>query len=601
MSECWRLLQGSVVVTITIATAVWSQVDPNLMSIWILGYALWVVGSCLVCCGILLPHWRDQYQTPIILKFIYMGRGIWICASALVNWEAFATGGAFFWTLATLWSITMAGSMIFMTVANNYFIQGILGTAILLTAAIHQWAACVSTLAFLVMATQALDAARQTRVSEVKLRTKLIHQARTDSLTGLLNRVGLSEWFLNLPPTALGVMFIDLDRFKEVNDRLGHGAGDELLVQVAQRLAEEVSQRPNILVRLGGDEFLIVLPGCSLRDLLAIADTILLTLEKPFVLAAGQAYISASIGTANSEGQTDLEQLITDADDAMYRAKQTGRRRVVYSDELLRQDAQQRIGLESNLRQAVAKQQIIAWGQPIIDHQTAKISVVELLARWQLDQKYISPDLFIGIASNIGLTSAIAKLMVDQAQAYLQQWQNIPSLADTIISINIESQDLVGGLIVDYLEKLVFTAALDPAKLILEITERELIEAEVTARFQIDRLHTLGIQVAIDDFGAGYSSLQSVMMLPVDLLKFDRSLISAATRNQRMKNVLGAIVEMANGFEITVISEGIETAEDIEVMKSLNINLLQGYFYAQPMQADALISFATDFSSSFSI
>ncbi len=597
MGERWRIAQGSIVVTLAIAAAIWSQVEfPRIMA-WIIGYALWVGISFIAFSGRFLFHWRDRYQTPIIINLINAGRGIWICSSAFVNWQAFANGGQFFWTLTTLWSITMAGGMIFMTVANDYFVHGILISAILFTAAIHQWPVCLSTMMFLLMAMKALREARQTRMNEVQLREKLTYQARIDSLTGLLNRVGLREQFDRLPPGPLGALFVDLDRFKAVNDRLGHAAGDELLGQVSQRLSQMFQTRPHILARLGGDEFYIVLSACPLRDLLAIADRILQILEQPFKLAAGQAYISASIGTASTEeNRIDLEQLIRESDEAMYRAKQAGRRRVVYYDESLRQDALQRLDLEGHLRQAVAEAQIIAWGQPIIDYQQSRIANVELLARWQLNQQPISPELFIGVAANIGLTQEIAKIMVNQARDCLQQWQGLPSLQDTCVTINIESQDLVDGLIVDYLENLVFEAQIDPAKLILEITERGLIEAESKARFQIDRLHHLGVRVAIDDFGAGYSSLKSVMMLPVDLLKFDRSLVAAATQDQRMKNVLGAMVEMADSFKIVVIGEGIETVEDIDVMQHLNIQLLQGYYCAKPMPLKNFPHFARDYS-----
>lgn len=333
-----------------------------------------------------------------------------------------------------------------------------------------------------------------------------------------------------------------------------------------------------------------------MRDLLAIADTILHTLEQPFTLTSGQAYISASIGTATTSGDiANLEQLIRDADQAMYRAKEAGRRRVIYYDQSLRQDAQERLGLESSLRQAVAENKIVAWGQPIINYQTGTIAKVELLARWKLDQKNIPPDLFISIAANIGLTSDIARLMVNQAQKSLEKWKKIPALKETCITVNVESQDLVEGLVVDYLENLVFTEQIDPAKLILEITERGLIEAESKARFQIDRLHTLGVRVAIDDFGAGYSSLRSVMTLPVDLLKFDRSLVAGATQDQRMQNVLSAMVEMASSFKITVIGEGIEKPEDIEVMKQLKVHLLQGFYCANPMPLKEVSNFAKEF------
>lgn len=596
MSERWRIVQGSIALMVAFTVAVWPQVDTNLFIVWISGYVIWIGATFFAHSGRCLVGWRDRYQAPILVNVINASRGIWICGIALANWPAFIQGEEFFWTLTTLWAIALAAQTIMVTVANEYFIQAVLATGIILMAATTQWLLSISTIFFLIPAVKALDSARQVRMNEVKLRTTLTYQARNDSLTGLLNRVGLAEQFSGLPPGPKAAMFVDLDRFKEVNDRLGHTVGDELLEKVGYRVLEVISHRSHLLARLGGDEFFLVLPGCPLQDLLAIADTILQTLEQPFTVTAGQAYISASIGTATaSEDVADLEQLIKDADQAMYRAKQTGRRRVIYYDESLHQDTQERLGLESSLRQAVAEKNIVAWGQPIIDYQTGSIAKVELLARWQLDQKNIPPDLFIGIAANIGLTSDIAKQMVSQAQKCLHQWQKIPALKETCITVNVESQDLVEGLIVDYLENLVFTEQVDPAKLILEITERGLIEAESKARFQIDRLHTLGVRVAIDDFGAGYSSLRSVMTLPVDLLKFDRSLVAGATQDQRMQNVLSAMVEMASSFKITVIGEGIEKPEDIEVMKQLKVHLLQGFYCANPMPLKNLHSFAKEF------
>lgn len=597
MSERWRIVQGSIALMVAFTVAVWPQVDTNLFIVWISGYVIWIGVTFFAHSGRCLVGWRDRYQAPILVNVISASRGIWICGIALANWPAFIQGEEFFWTLTTLWAIVLAAQTIMVTVANEYFIQAVLATGIILMAASTQWLLSISTIFFLIPAVKALDSARQVRMNEVELRTTLTYQARNDSLTGLLNRVGLAEQFSGLPPGPKAAMFVDLDRFKEVNDRLGHTVGDELLEKVGHRVLKVISHRSHLLARLGGDEFFLVLPGCPLQDLLAIADTILQTLEQPFTVTAGQAYISASIGTATASADAaDLEQLIKDADQAMYRAKQTGRRRVIYYDESLHQDTQERLGLESSLRQAVAEKKIVAWGQPIIDYQTGSIAKVELLARWQLDQKNIPPDLFIGIAANIGLTSDIAKQMVSQAQKCLHQWQKIPALKETCITVNVESQDLVEGQIVDYLENLVFTEQIDPAKLILEITERGLIEAESKARFQIDRLHTLGVRVAIDDFGAGYSSLRSVMTLPVDLLKFDRSLVAGATQDQRMKNVLSAMVEMADSFKITVIAEGIEKPEDIEVMKLLKVHLLQGFYCANPMPLKNFYHFVESFS-----
>lgn len=577
--------------------AVWPQVDSNLFIIWISGYAVWIGITFLAHSGRILSNWRDRYETPVLVNMISASRGIWMCGVALANWPAFVQGGEFFWTLTTLWAISLAAQTIMVTVGNDYFIKAILATGIVMIAATHQWQISIATIFFLIPAIKALDSARKVRMNEVTLRTTLTYQARYDGLTGLLNRVGIEEQFSELPPGPLAAMFVDLDRFKEVNDRLGHTMGDELLEQVGQRVLDAIQNQSHLLARLGGDEFFLVLPGCPLRDLLAIADTILQTLEQPFTLTSGQAYISASIGTATTSGDiANLEQLIRDADQAMYRAKEAGRRRVIYYDKSLRQDAQERLGLESSLRQAVAENKIVAWGQPIINYQTGTIAKVELLARWKLDQKHIPPDLFISIAANIGLTSDIARLMVNQAQKSLEKWKKIPALKETCITVNVESQDLVEGLIVDYLENLVFTEQIDPAKLILEITERGLIEAESKARFQIDRLHTLGVRVAIDDFGAGYSSLRSVMTLPVDLLKFDRSLVAGAAQDQRMQNVLSAMVEMASSFKITVIGEGVEKLEDIEVMKQLKVHLLQGFYCAKPMPLKDLSNFAKNFS-----
>lgn len=593
MSERWRILQGSLALMVAFSVAVWPQVDSTLFFIWISGYVIWIGITFVAHSGRFWVGYRDRFQTPTFVNAINAIRGIWICGIALTNWPAFTQGEEFFWTLTTLWAIALAAHTLMVTVANDYFIQAVLATAIIMIAATTQWLISISSMFFLIPAIKALDSARQVRMNEVELRTTLTYQARNDSLTGLLNRMGLSEQFSELPPGPMAAMFVDLDRFKEVNDRLGHTVGDELLDQVGQRVQAVIHHRTHLLARLGGDEFFLVMPECPLRDLLAIADAILLTLEQPFTLTAGQAYISASIGTATAGGDmTDLEQLIKDADQAMYRAKQAGRRRVIYYDQSLRQDARDRLGLESHLRQAVAEQKIMAWGQPIFDYQQGRIAKVELLARWRLEDKVIPPNLFIDIAVTIGLTTEIAKQMVKQAQTVLQQWQHLPALKDTCVTVNIESQDLVEGAIVDYLENLVFTEQIDPAKIILEITERGLIEAESKARFQIDRLHTLGVRVAIDDFGAGYSSLRSVMTLPVDLLKFDRSLVTAATRDERMQNVLAAMVQMSESFQIMVISEGIETAADVEVMRRLNIKLLQGFYCARPMPLSDLPKFA---------
>ncbi len=433
-------------------------------------------------------------------------------------------------------------------------------------------------------------------ISERKaLERRLAYEATHDKLTGLPNRTGFFEHASRVMQSGpvdsdVGLLFIDLDRFKQVNDVLGHQAGDLLLVEAGRRLRAQCRDS-DLVARLGGDEFVLLLPNPpDRRELEDLGARLILALERPFQLAGDEARISASVGIARfRSADTTPEALLANADVAMYRAKQNGRRQVTFFDEDLQRIVEEHLDLEQAFRRAVAARELEAWGQPIVDLRRGVPVGVELLARWRRPGiGLVAPGAFIPVAEETGLVTDLGRWAIDQAAVVLRQWAGDPVLAEAYASVNVSCRHLLGGELADDLDWAIRRHGLDPARLLVELTESELARDLELARMTLSDVRALGVGVAIDDFGTGYSSLAYLQDLPATVLKVDRSFVTRLAEDRRQQAIVRAVVELAGAFGQKVIVEGIETRAQADAALRLDARYGQGYRFGRPMQLGEL-------------
>jgi diguanylate cyclase (GGDEF)-like protein len=423
----------------------------------------------------------------------------------------------------------------------------------------------------------------------------LAWQATHDPLTGLPNRSLLLDEMEraleHLGPNGAAVMFLDLDRFKSVNDTLGHDAGDELLVQVAVRIRAVV--RPeDVVARLGGDEFVVLCRDVPDDDhARAVAQRVLDAIEdEPFVIDAVELGMSASVGIALSATGEHAEGLLRDADAAMYRAKENGRARLELFDEVMRRRSHGRIDLAEQLSDAIEEGQITVLFQPIVDLATGAVNGLEGLARWQhAERGLLAPYEFIGLAEDTGLIVGLGLSVLEQACAQVRRWLDLlgPDRAPQV-HINLSARQLsqsnlpllVGGV----LDKVGVPAE----KLCLEITESVLMEDARAATKVLGDLKGIGLDLAIDDFGTGYSSLSYLRRFPVDVLKVDRSFIDGLGADPEDSAIVAAVVNLAHTLELRAVAEGVETEVQLRELQELGCDAAQGYLFSKPVTADEL-------------
>ena len=364
-----------------------------------------------------------------------------------------------------------------------------------------------------------------------------------------------------------------------------HEAGDCLLQQVTERIKPIVQTFGGVFARFGGDEFFVISRRGSLSQLMDLAQQITETFKQPFSLPMGKATLSASVGiTLSHKGQITLDQLYREADEAMYLSKREHQGKIIYFDDILRQRSYRRREIKTKLHNAIHQQVIVPWGQPIVDLTSGQVIAVELLARWpQVNRNPLEPAAFIPIAEELGLIEEITLLMIQYAAQYSSLWQDIPAMAGIYITVNIAPKDLTQGRLLDEIINLSRQGKINPATLTVEITEQEIIETEALARTYIEQLHQLGVRVAIDDFGTGYSSFHSIVELPIDILKLDRSLVCSIADDARMQAAVSAILRMAAQLNILTVGEGVEFEKDANILQQLGLNFAQGFLYAKPM------------------
>lgn len=428
-----------------------------------------------------------------------------------------------------------------------------------------------------------------------ELEAKLAHAERHDALTGLPNRTLFLERLAEAVSraerrgTRLALLLVDLDRFKNVNDSLGHAAGDRLLKILTERLAAAVPE-PRLLARLGGDEYAVGLEDLAGADAAAqLAGRLLERLGEPVVMEGHELVVSASLGiSVYPEDGADAETLIKHADRAMYRAKEEGRGNFQFFDLSLRDQTTTRLTLESSLRRALEREELSLLYQPRLDLATGRITSAEALIRWQHPTLgLISPEQFISLAEEIGLIVPIGHWMVRAACAQNLAWQRagLPAIR---VAVNVSAvqfrQDNVSSEVIAALEQ----TGLEPRWLELELTEGLLVHSFESTSRHVTRLRELGVSFAIDDFGVGYSALGYLRRLPIDIIKVDRSFVQDLPDDADDAALVDAIIRMAHGLRLRVVAEGVETEAQAELLRRQGCDEIQGYHVSRPLPAEGL-------------
>ena len=421
-------------------------------------------------------------------------------------------------------------------------------------------------------------------------------RATTDSLTGLANRSAFADRLRAALATeerragTLAVLFVDLDDFKDVNDSLGHAAGDELLCVTAQRLDHTI--RPGDLVaRLGGDEFAVLLNGIPDADsALAVAERVVTALQEPAVIGDRRVQVGASVGMAMRRDGSTLDALMRDADVAMYAAKAKGKNRVEHYDVGLHDLAVERLALSAELGGAVERGELVVEYQPVVDLETGEIVGLEALVRWLHPTRgLLPPSAFIELAEETGAIIGIGASVMDTAAHQLRQWQaryNLPKLS---MSVNVSVRQLDSPGFADSLTNVLRVTGIDPATFVLEVTESVLADPDGGAAATLAALRGSRVRVALDDFGAGFSSIGYLRQLPVDILKIDRSFVSGPSAGTDADDVLlEAIVAMGQTLRLDVIPEGIETLDQLVRLRAAGCKIGQGFLFSRPVSAQAI-------------
>ena len=412
--------------------------------------------------------------------------------------------------------------------------------------------------------------------------------ATHDPLTGLANRVALLDEITRAVSSgrrsrqSTAVLMMDLDRFKNVNDTLGHTAGDDLLVAAAARI-ETVVRAGDLVARLGGDEFVVVM-----RDLgdpaeaVRAGDRLVDAFRAPFTTAESELYATASVGVAIATGTGDAGDLLQEADTAMYAAKRAGRDRVWVFNEDLRATVTKRLSVENDLRQALARGQLAVWFQPEVNLATGKVVAVEALLRWHHpDGTVWSADRFIDVAEDTGLIMDIGDWVLRQACGQGAAWAVSRPHAPITVRVNVSALQLAETGLLPTLDEALMTSGLDPTLLCVEITETALLRQTTTAASNLDGIHRRGIGIAIDDFGTGYASLTYLAKYPVDVLKIDRSFITDPSDPGHDHSLVAGIIVLATGLGISVTAEGVEHVDQAAHLRQMGCPTAQGFLYSQ--------------------
>ncbi len=426
---------------------------------------------------------------------------------------------------------------------------------------------------------------------------KLEHLASHDPLTGLPNRTLLLER-LQLAVTAaretgdpLALLFVDLDRFKVVNDSLGHHAGDRVLVEVARRLGELVRPR-DVVARFGGDEFVVLCAPLADDDqAVQLADRIRREVAGGVLIESEAVHVSVSVGVVIGSGEMDPETLLRNADVAMYAAKSQGRDRAQVFDEAMHHAAVERLTLEAALRQGIDRDEFEMYFQPIVDVATMRPSAVESLLRWKHPSRgLLEPDDFLTVAEESGILGEIGNWALEAACEAASGWRGPKEGEAPTLFVNLAPSQLADPDLVTIVGDVLRRTGLAPDRLMLEVTEGMLMVGPEATSEVLHGLRELGVRVAIDDFGTGYSSLSYLTRLPVDLLKIDRSFVAGSVGSANDREVISAIIALAHALGLTTVAEGVETEEQLELLRVLGCDGAQGFQFSPPVSGEVIES-----------
>jgi len=444
---------------------------------------------------------------------------------------------------------------------------------------------------FVQAAANVLADAIERHAADAALRYRVLH----DSLTGLPNRLsfvdalGESLAKASVSGSPVGILFLDLDHFKLINDSLGHHAGDALLRAVAPRLRSHL--RPgDVVARFGGDEFGILIDRLADEgEALAIADRVASAFAQPFSLDGVDHFVSASIGVAvaraSEERTVNAELLIRDADAAMYRAKEGGRARCVLFDAEMRAGAMRRLEVERELRHAVERDELTLHYQPVVNLRSGETTGLEALVRWRHPERgMLDPAEFVSIAEDSGLIEPIGRWVQERACRQALEWHQLrPDARPLDVAVNLSSRQLAHRDLPEVVEEVIARTGLDPIHLRLEITEGVLVEESATAISSLQRLNELGVRLVLDDFGTGYSSLAYLNRFPFHALKIDRSFVEALGIEQEATAIVEAIIGMARALSLEVIAEGVESEVQLAELRRLDCDYAQGHLFHAAM------------------
>jgi PAS domain S-box-containing protein len=443
---------------------------------------------------------------------------------------------------------------------------------------------------------------------------RLEHNALHDGLTDLPNRTLFLDRLQRAFDRArknlaykFAVLFVDIDGFKVFNDTMGHGAGDELIIEISRRLAnclrfEDILSRPagktgsgfhqgdEVLARLGGDEFTILVgsiqdPSDAMRVANRIQDAL-----GTFAVEGREIFISASIGIAvSTTPRSTAEELLRDADIAMYRAKTLGKSRCEFFDQEMHTKAVTRLDLETDLRRAVDEQEFRLHYQPIVQLETGRIAGFEALVRWQRQGCLVFPDSFIGVAETTGLIVPLGKWILHEACREAQLWQaRFPQAPALSVTVNVSPRQFAHPQLVSDIQEALDETGIDPCRLHLELTESVAMADPSRTQQILSQLKDLGVGICLDDFGTGHSSLSRLRRFPVDILKIDRSFVSHMDADAEARQIAHLIIEFAHMVKLQVIAEGVETSAQVGHLRSLGCEFGQGYFFSKPVDHDGV-------------